>query len=102
MVIGLIGLDTGDTMSTTDDVSESEEEYGTTTLNDRGRLTIPKPLRDDLNLDNGTTFTVLKEGGDIRLVRQLPDLETLTRGESWGEKTFRDAGEATFGEPSAR
>jgi AbrB family looped-hinge helix DNA binding protein len=90
----------GDTMSTTDDVSD--EEYGTTTLNERGRLTIPKPLRDDLNLDDGTTFTVVKEGGDIRLVRQLPDLETLTKEGSWGEETFRDAGEATFGESNTR
>jgi AbrB family looped-hinge helix DNA binding protein len=102
MVIGIVRVDTGDTMSTTDDVSESDEEYGTTTLNERGRLTIPKPLRDDLNLDDGTTFAVVREGGDIRLVRQLPALETLTRGESWGEEIFRDAGEATFGEPSAR
>ena len=38
-----------------------------------------------------------REGGDIRLVRQLPALETLTRDEEWGEEAFRDAGEATFG-----
>ena len=24
------------------------------------------------------------------------ELETLTRGEDWGEKAFRDVGEATF------
>ncbi|HET7322727.1 MAG TPA: AbrB/MazE/SpoVT family DNA-binding domain-containing protein [Halococcus sp.] len=89
-------------MGTTNDVSEFDEGYGTTTLNDRGRLTIPKALRDDLHLDSGTTFAVVREGGDIRLVRQLPDLETLTRGGSWGEETFRDAGKATFGGTSAR
>ena len=27
------------------------EQYGTTELNDRGRLTIPKPLREDLQLE---------------------------------------------------
>ncbi|PSQ43832.1 AbrB/MazE/SpoVT family DNA-binding domain-containing protein [Halobacteriales archaeon QS_9_68_42] len=66
-------------------------------LNDRGRLTIPKELREDLQLEGGTEFVVVREGGDIRLVRQLPDLETLTRDEEWGEEAFRDAGEATFG-----
>jgi AbrB family looped-hinge helix DNA binding protein len=82
-------------------VSESDdsadEEYGTARLNHRGRLTIPKTLRDDLNLEDGTEFRVVREGGDIRLVRELPDLETVTRGEEWGAEAFRDAGEATFG-----
>lgn len=89
-------------MGTTNDTSESSEGYGTAALNDRGRLTIPKSLRDDLQLEGGTTFTVVRDGSDIRLVRQLPDLETLTRGGAWGERTFRDAGKATFGGPNAR
>jgi len=82
-------------MGTTDE--NSREEYGTAELNHRGRLTIPKQLRDDLNLDDGTTFTVIRKAGDIRLVRELPELETLTRDEEWGDEAFRDAGEATFG-----
>jgi AbrB family looped-hinge helix DNA binding protein len=73
------------------------EEYGTAELNHRGRLTIPKALRDDLRLEDGTEFVVIREGGDIRLVRKLPELETLSRDEEWGEEAFRDAGEATFG-----
>ncbi|WP_313694491.1 AbrB/MazE/SpoVT family DNA-binding domain-containing protein [Halorarum halobium] len=84
-------------MSSTDD-GDGEETYGTAELNHRGRLTIPKRLRDELNLDDGTEFTVVREGGDIRLVRRLPELETLSRGEDWGEEAFRDAGEATFGD----
>ena len=83
-------------MGTTDESGEASE-YGTAELNDRGRLTIPKELREDLQLEGGTEFVVVREGGDIRLVRQLPDLETLTRDEEWGEEAFRDAGEATFG-----
>ncbi len=80
------------------DRAEDEAEYGTAELNERGRLTIPKVLRDELNLDDGTEFTVVREGGDIRLVRKLPDLETLNRGSDWNEdEAFRDAGEATFG-----
>lgn len=74
------------------------EEYGTAELNHRGRLTIPKPLRDDLKLTDGTEFTVVREGAEIRLVRELPELHTLTRGKEWGDEAFRDAGEATFGD----
>lgn len=84
-------------MSSIKDDTEGDEQYGTAELNDRGRLTIPKELREDLQLDGGVEFTVLREGGDIRLVRKLPDLETITRGEEWGSEAFRDAGEATFG-----
>jgi len=78
------------------------EEYGNAEVNDRGRLTIPKELRDDLRIEGGTRFRVIREGGDIRLVRELPDLRTLTSGrsnEEWDEEAFRDAGEATFGGP---
>ena len=82
-------------MGTTDESGEASE-YGTAELNDRGRLTIPKELREDLQLEGGTEFAVVREGGDIRLMRQLPALETLTRDEEWGEEAFRDAGEATF------
>ncbi|SDR31886.1 AbrB/MazE/SpoVT family DNA-binding domain-containing protein [Natronobacterium texcoconense] len=82
-------------MSTSED--HTDEEYGTARLNHRGRLTIPKELRDDLNLEDGTEFRVVRDGGNIRLVRELPELETLTRDEEWGEEAFRDAGDATFG-----
>lgn len=83
-------------MSASDD-AEDAEEYGTAELNDRGRLTIPKELREELHLEGGTEFVVVREGGDIRLVRKLPELETLTRDGEWGTEAFRDAGEATFG-----
>jgi AbrB family looped-hinge helix DNA binding protein len=85
-------------MSSTDE--DGEREYGTAELNHRGRLTIPKTLRDELQLEGGTTFKVVREGSDIRLVRQLPELHTLTSGKSrdeWSDKAFRDAGESTFG-----
>lgn len=84
-------------MGTADDEPDDREDYGTAEVNDRGRLTIPKRLRDDLAIEGGTEFEVVREGGDIRLVRRVPGLETLTRGGEWGEEAFRDAGEATFG-----
>ena len=100
MVIESFRSDCGDTMSSVDDASDGEE-YGEAEINHRGRLTIPKELRDDLQLEAGATFTVVRDGTDIRLVRQLPELETLSSGKSrdeWGAaEAFRDAGEATFG-----
>lgn len=85
-------------MSSAEDGSETE--YGEAEVNDRGRLTIPKALREDLHIHGGSTFRVVREGGDIRLVRKLPDLETVSTGRSkaeWIDDAFRDAGETTFG-----
>lgn len=76
------------------------EEYGEAEVNERGRLTIPKELRDDLHIEDGTTFTVVREGNDIRLVRELPELHTVSADktdEDWDDRAFRDAGRATFG-----
>ena len=81
--------------------SDEGKTYGEANVNERGRLTIPKELRDDLQIDDGTTFIVIKEGPDIRLVRDLPELQTLSSGrtrEEWCEDAFRDAGDATFGD----
>lgn len=80
--------------------TEAGEDYGETEVNDRGRLTIPKELRDDLHIEGGTTFTVVREGPDIRLVRELPELHTVSADKSdedWDDRAFRDAGRATFG-----
>lgn len=99
MVIRVVRFNTGDSMRGIDD--SSAEEYGEAEIDDRGRLTIPKDLREDLQIAGETTVTVVREGSDIRLVRQLPELRTLSSGKSrdeWDEETFRDAGETTFSE----
>jgi AbrB family looped-hinge helix DNA binding protein len=87
-------------MNQTSESSEGEE-YGEAELNHRGRLTIPKALRDEMHLEAGDTFRVIRDGAEIRLVRQLPELETLSSGKSrdeWADAdAFRDAGDATFG-----
>jgi bifunctional DNA-binding transcriptional regulator/antitoxin component of YhaV-PrlF toxin-antitoxin module len=76
---------------------KSVNAYGTVEMDDRGRLTLPRALREELHLDAGTKFHVFRDDRDIRLVRCVPELETLTRDEEWGDEAFRDAGEATFG-----
>jgi len=78
--------------------ADTGEQYGTVELTDRGRLTIPEPLREELQLDEGVEFLVVREGCDIRLVRKPSGLDTVTRGEEWGEEAFRGAGSATFGD----
>lgn len=80
--------------------ADANADYGEVEVNERGRLTIPKELRDELQIEGGTSFTVVREGGDIRLVRKLPELQTVSSGKSaeeWEKNAFRDAGEATFG-----
>lgn len=99
MVMEILDLIGGELMSESDD-SPTEDSYGEAQINDRGRLTIPKALREDLQIEPGARFTVVRDGGDIRLVRNLPELRTLSSGKSredWGSKAFRDAGTATFG-----
>jgi len=86
-------------MGTTDE--STIEEYGSVEIDDRGQITIPKELREALQIEGGTEFTVVRDGGEIRLVRDLPELQTLTAeksDEEWEGKAFRDAGEDTFGE----
>lgn len=52
-------------------MSQNEAEtYGTAEIDDRGRLRIPKPLHEEMNLEAGTEFDVIREGGAIRLVSQ--------------------------------
>lgn len=74
----------------------NDPEYGEVAIDERGRLTIPKALRDDLAVDAGTTFVVVREGTDIRLVRRPSELETLSSNRSH-EEWCGDAGGATFG-----
>ena len=89
----------GENMSSTGEAYDGDA-FGTAELDHRGRLTIPEDLRDEMHLEAGTEFTVVRDGREIRLVRELPDLVTLTAGQSgndWEDDAFRDGGEATFG-----
>jgi hypothetical protein len=49
---------------------------------------------------NGGILSLKKDGNAIRLVRQLPELQTVSTGRSrdeWDDDAFRDAGHAIFG-----
>ena len=69
---------------------------GTTELDSRGRITIPKELRDRLHIEPGDEMSVDLVDGEIRLRVEREGLTTADRDDEWGEEAFLDAGEATF------
>ncbi len=71
---------------------------GTIEIDDRGRVTIPKAVRDRLGIHPGDRMTVEVAEGEIRLRPDISGLETVTRGDDWGSEAFQDAGRATFGD----
>jgi hypothetical protein len=44
-----------------------------------------------MHLEVGETFRVIRDGSEIRLVRQFPELETLSAGTSTEEWAAADA-----------
>ncbi|WP_152421163.1 AbrB/MazE/SpoVT family DNA-binding domain-containing protein [Natronolimnohabitans innermongolicus] len=60
---------------------------------------LPTALREDLQLEGETAVTVVRDGADIRLVRNPSELRTCSAEKSETERienAFRDAGDATF------
>lgn len=71
---------------------------GTIEVDDRGRVTIPKEIRDRLGIRPGDEVTVEVVDGEIQLRPEISSIQTVSRDEDWGPEAFRDAGEATFGD----
>lgn len=82
-------------MGTSDGVTEGRS---TVEVDDRGRVTIPKPIRERLGILPGDELTLEFTGDGLRLVPDLRGLVIATSGKAdWGPETFPDSGEATFG-----
>jgi len=75
----------------------STEEIDRIEIDDRGRITIPKPVRERLGIVPGDEFELELEDSRIVLKTEHEGLETATaRREGWDDHSL-DAGEALFG-----
>ncbi|MFW6065072.1 MAG: AbrB/MazE/SpoVT family DNA-binding domain-containing protein [Candidatus Natronoplasma sp.] len=70
---------------------------GKNKLDSRGRITIPKWIRDDFHLEPGEEVEVREEGDRIVIEPKKPVVKKARSEKEWDESAFLDAGEATFG-----
>ncbi len=67
-------------------------------LDDRGRVTIPKSIRERHNFFPGEEFEIIDENDKLILKLLIPKQKTAKSFAEWGKNTFLKAGESTFGE----
>ena len=68
-------------------------------VDDRGRITLPKEVRDQLGIEADNEIPARLRGSILEVnSRPTADLQTATAGrESWTDTTPADAGESLFG-----
>ena len=67
-------------------------------IDDRGRVTIPKAIRDKHNFIPGEEFEILDQGDRLILKIVIPEQKTVASPVNWGKNAFLKAGESTFGD----
>ena len=67
-------------------------------IDDRGRITIPKSIREKHNFFPGEEFEIVDENDKLILKLLIPKQKTVKSSTKWGKNTFLKAGESTFGE----
>lgn len=76
----------------------AERFIRTVEMDDRGRITIPKKLRDRMGLLPGAELEIEIEDEDLRLVPVHAGLVTAESEKTeWGWEAFPDSGATTFG-----
>ena len=79
-----------------------ESEHATVTIDDRGRITLPKAVRERLHLGAGDELLVEIETGEIHLRPDRPSFQPIESGKNeWGDEAFLDTREAMVGDPTA-
>lgn len=69
------------------------------TVDSRGRITLPKSVRDRLHLGEDDELAVIVCEGEIHLRPKRESFEPIDSGKrQWGSETFLDAGTAMVGE----
>lgn len=86
-------------MASGTDGDDSEREEITLTVDDRGRVTLPKAVRDRLGIEPNDRIPATLTGSVLEVdPRPSSDLQTATAGrEEWENTTPTDAGRALFG-----
>ena len=70
------------------------------TVDDRGRVTLPKAVRERLHIDEGDDLTLAIEDGEIRLRSDRTPFEPIESNKTeWGTGAFLDTEMAMVGEP---
>ncbi len=67
-------------------------------LDDRGRITIPKSIREKHNLIPGEKFEIIDESNKIILKIIIPKQKTVEAPIKWDKNAFLKAGISTFGD----
>lgn len=67
-----------------------------TSVDDRGRVSIPASERKRRGIRPGDKFRLKGEGKDILLECIIEEADTASRKRKWGREAFLCAGEATF------
>jgi len=67
-------------------------------IDERGRVTIPKNIRDKYNFIPGEEFEIIDENDKIILKIIVPKQKTVKSSRNWSKNTFLKAGESTFGD----
>ncbi|MBD3185915.1 AbrB/MazE/SpoVT family DNA-binding domain-containing protein [Candidatus Bathyarchaeota archaeon] len=67
-------------------------------IDERGRITIPKSIRDRHNFIPGEEFEILDENDQLIIKILVPEQKTVKSSKNWGKNTFLKAGESTFGD----
>ncbi len=66
-------------------------------LDERGRITIPKKMRDGLKIKPGEEVDIEVKVDKIIIRPKKTKIKKINSGRDWGKYTFLDAPEATFG-----
>ena len=79
----------------------SRGEQLTLKVDDRGRVTLPKDIRDKLGIKSNDEISATLTGSVLEVTpKPSAKLETASAGrDDWDDSTPTDAGEALFGSP---
>jgi len=66
-------------------------------LDKKGRVTLPKKMREVTGLKPGIEVEVGIEGKAVMIKPKAQEIKKVRSNRFWDEKTFLDAGETTFG-----